>query len=183
MAADKWLAEIGPVRITELTTRDVEAVLADHDHLARSSLRHLRSALSQAINFAMRRDDVGRNVSLAAMMPVESASTEPCKSLDADEAAKLFDLCSTDAPVFCVSLVLGLRPGEATALRWDWIDLDAEVLHVRRTVRGRQIVDEPKTAGAVRSLAMPTRLTALLRRHRAEQLATRMAAERCDSCA
>ena len=55
----------------------------------------------------------------------------------------------------------GLRRGEALALRWSDVDLDAGVLRVRGTlarVDGALVVTEPKTAKSRRSVRSPPRL-------------------------
>lgn len=75
-----------------------------------------------------------------------------------------------------VSLLLttGLRIGEATALRWEDVDLHAGVVHIRRgNDRGHET--EVKTAGSVRSVAVLPEILTLwgTRRERGLVFATR----------
>jgi integrase len=75
-------------------------------------------------------------------------------------------------------LGLGLRPGEATGLRWSDVDLDDRVLHVRQAVKwhaGVPVVGEPKTKRSRRSLAMPTPVADALRAHKVRYAAERLA--------
>ena len=60
-----------------------------------------------------------------------------------------------DTPLFALLVNTGLRRGEALALRWSDVDLDAGVLRVRGTlarVDGALVVTEPKTAKSRRSV-------------------------------
>lgn len=73
----------------------------------------------------------------------------------------------------------GLRKGEALALRWDRVDLEAGVLRVAATisrVTGRLIISEPKTARSRRTVPLSPAIVALLRKHKAGQAAERLKA-------
>ena len=73
----------------------------------------------------------------------------------------------------------GLRKGEALALRWDRVDLDAGVLRVAATIGrigDRLVISEPKTDRARRTVPLSPAVVAMLRRHRTEQKAERLRA-------
>jgi integrase len=73
----------------------------------------------------------------------------------------------------------GLRRGEALALRWSDVDLDAGLLVVRGTlgrVGGHLIITDPKTERSRRTVPLPASLVAMLRAHRATQEAERLVA-------
>jgi integrase len=101
-------------------------------------------------------------------------------ALDFPEAARLQEIgealhaagqCRLWAAVF-TSLSIGLRRGEVMALRWQDLDLEAGVLHVRQnlTVHNNELqLGKPKTQKAVREIPLPASLTAALKRHKAEQ--------------
>lgn len=62
-----------------------------------------------------------------------------------------------EAVAIC-SVTLGLRRGEACGLRWEDIDLRTGEVRVRRsrqTVRGREVVENPKTERSARSCWLP----------------------------
>ena len=64
-------------------------------------------------------------------------------------------------------------------LAWSDVDLDANVLYVRRTrivVGGRAQDSEPKTAAGRRAIPLDDSLVAVLRAHKARQAAHRLAA-------
>ncbi len=58
-------------------------------------------------------------------------------------------------------LLLGLRPGEAVALKWQDVDTENKVLYVagaRKWTPGGYVIGAAKTKRSVRSLAMPPKL-------------------------
>ncbi len=72
-----------------------------------------------------------------------------------------------------------MRKGEALALRWDDVDLDAASLRVRGTlarVDGALVVSEPKTAKSRRTLPLSAGVISMLRAHRKAQVAERLRA-------
>src|SRR5690606_24520229 len=81
-------------------------------------------------------------------------------------------------------LGLGLRRGEALALRWSMIDLGAATVTIAKQYvrvrdqggRGRLVEVDTKTPESKATLVMPDTLVDVLRQHRADQLRTRMAA-------
>ncbi len=73
----------------------------------------------------------------------------------------------------------GLRRGEALALHWSDVDLDAGMLMVRGTlgrVGGKLVITEPKTDRSRRKVPISPPLVAMLRAHRATQEVERIAA-------
>ena len=73
----------------------------------------------------------------------------------------------------------GLRRGEALALHWSDVDLNAGTLIVRGTlgrIGGKLVITEPKTDRSRRTIPIAPSLVAMLRAHRADQEAERLAA-------
>lgn len=120
--------------------------------------------------------------------------TSPCDHMDAPSQVIGDLVVPTDAEVdkilatargqwnaarWSVALALGLRQGEALGLRWDDIDLDEGVLHVRQSlmrVTGKGIVfGTPKSETSKRSLAIPPSLLASMKAHRKTQNEKRLA--------
>ncbi|MDA1298285.1 MAG: tyrosine-type recombinase/integrase, partial [Chloroflexi bacterium] len=75
-------------------------------------------------------------------------------------------------PVFLLALSTGARVSELLALRWESVDWNTRLLtisHSLRLVKGGAKLDEPKTHGSVRRVALPPQVIASLKRHRAGQ--------------
>lgn len=169
--------ELASVTLTRLTTDRIEHALgrmAD-DGLSRESLIKVRSLIQQVCRFGERRSLLSRNPAAAVELPSGLAISDDGRALTPEQARLLLDSASGDRlyALWCAMTMLGLRPGEALGLHWDQIDLEAERLDVRRTLRqgadGLEIVDELKTVRSRRSLEMPELLTAGLRQRRTRQ--------------
>lgn len=187
----RWAAgiitdQIGKVQITKLTVQRVESML---DKLAtggmsKASLSKIKIKLGQFIEYAERRDQVRRNVARLAEIPAEATPQADRRSLTPNEARTLLETlrATRNGAQYALSLMMGLRPGEAAALYWEDLDLDADPATVNVT-RGVQrdgglvtISDNLKTAGSKRTLAIPGDLVSWLQGHRRAQLAERLAA-------
>ena len=73
----------------------------------------------------------------------------------------------------------GCRLGEAVALRWQDVDLDAGTVCIARTaqkINGEWIVTAPKTPAGARTLAVPNEVVIALRRQRARTAERRLRA-------
>jgi integrase len=99
----------------------------------------------------------------------------------ADEAKRFLKAARDDRwyALYSVALALGLRRGEALALRWVDVDLVDNVLRVRRSLQrtgGQLRLGPVKTDGSERAVALPAGLVDVLRGHRALQRTERAAA-------
>jgi integrase len=82
-------------------------------------------------------------------------------------------------PVLVLMAATGLRKGEALALRWDRVDLEAGTIKVAATIariNHKLVVSEPKTDRSRRTVPLPPAVVAMLRKHRTEQKAERLRA-------
>jgi integrase len=141
----------------------------------------LKRALSQAERWAV----IPRNVAKLVDSPrVRRADVVP---LTPAEARNLLDTVAGDrlAALYSVAIALGLRQGEALALRWSDVDMDAGTLRVRRTVQrvkrpgaseSALLYSEPKSARSRRTIVLPQVCAASLRTHRAQQAEERLIA-------
>ncbi len=167
-ATTKLIEMIGSKRLRSLTAAEVEKAFRETDY-ARESYIKLRSTLGKALDYAMRRKLVTTNVARHVELPAEAPRTEPGRALTIEQAKVLLALAETRRlyPIWLLMLTLGLRPGEATGLTWHDIDLDNNVIHIRRSLKlegGKLNVDEHlKTRRSRRSLAAPPIVTNALR--------------------
>ena len=81
---------------------------------------------------------------------------------------------------YSVALALGLRRGEALALRWEDVDLEAGIMHVRHHLHrprgGGWKLAAPKSARGKRAIRMPRFAIEALGEHRKRQVEERLAA-------
>lgn len=168
---------LGRKRVTELRSTDIEAMLLELKQLGRSA-RYMRLALNltrRVLDYGMRRDVVKRNVADRIHAPDGPTATRT--GLSPDEARRLLDACAGHrlGGLVSLSLLLGLRPGEAAGLTWEHVDLTSDeatltvAASLRRDRSSRLVLVPPKTPSSRRTLALPDGAVALLARQRREQ--------------
>jgi integrase len=152
-----------------------EPVRALSDSTIRSTYTVLRAALDGAVRDGL----LARNPAAQVRRP--GVERGEARHLDGDAVTAV--LRAAGASRYHPALVLiastGLRKGEALALRWDRVDLDAGVLRVAATVgrvAGRLLITEPKTARSRRVVPLSPAVVAMLRRHRTAQKVERLRA-------
>jgi integrase len=186
--------EIGHLRLARLTPQEVQKMVQNlmakksqlkkkgaeakplSNRTVQLSLVILRMALKKAETWGL----VARNVALLADAPkVERFEVQP---IDADEARKLLEIFGNDDrwdALFTVGLAMGLRIGEALALKWSDIDFENRALRISSSLQrsNRKLVIVPvKTKKSARVLNIPKVLLDKLRDHRTRQLKERLAA-------
>lgn len=171
---------LGRVPIARLTPQQVQALLtAKGEDLAPATVVYIRAVLRRALTQAVRWGIAPRNV--AAMVDPPRIIRREIRPLTPDEARRLLDGVRGDRleALYAVALALGLREGEAFGLGWDDVDFDNATLtvsHALLRMKGRLELVEPKTARSRRTIALPRRVVAVLRAHRARQLEDRFVA-------
>ncbi|MFJ3235078.1 tyrosine-type recombinase/integrase [Streptomyces sp. NPDC086787] len=146
-----------------------------------------------ALNHAMRRGHVTRNVAMLAVPPrIEDEEVEP---YDIEEVQRLLSEAAKlrNSVRWSIALALGLRQGEALGLRWSDVDLKAGILRVRKNrlrpkylhgcggecgrkpgyckqrIRKNEDTANTKSRAGRRVIGVPDELARLLELHRQEQ--------------
>jgi integrase len=70
-------------------------------------------------------------------------------------------------PLYETAILTGMRQGEIFALRWQDVDLDEGVIHVRKTYHEQFGEGEPKSQASIRYVDMPSELVRILSEHKA----------------
>ena len=174
-------APFGAIRLDRLRPSDVEAlVLAMRDKdLSDSTIRQTYTVLRAGLDGAVRDGLLARNP--VALVKRPGVERQEARHLDADAVTAVLRAAqgSRYHPVLLLIAATGLRKGEALALHWDRVDLDAGTLRVAATItriEGRLVISEPKTPRARRVVPLSASMVAMLRKHRTEQLAERLRA-------
>lgn len=158
---------------------DVDQKPAPVRALSDATIRQAYTVLRAGLDGAVRDGLLARNPAAAVRRP--GVARREAKHASAVDVNKLL-LCADGLRyrnVLVLIAATGLRRGEALALHWSDIDLDAGSLVVRGTlgrVSGQLVITEPKTDRSRRSVPIATPLVAMLRSHRADQAAERLAA-------
>ncbi len=171
------LAILGSVPLRDLTATDVRKALVQvAETRSTRTVQIARNCLVRAIRRAQAHNLVRRNVAELAELP-SGQEGRPSKALTLDQAKALLDAAEASSlhAYIVLSLLTGIRPEEARALRWDHVDLDGEPPHVDvfRSVRAHGDV---KTRTSRRTLAIPDAAVDALRTRHARQAGHRLRA-------
>ena len=125
--------------------------------LAVATLRRIHATLLSALGTAVRRGHLDRNPASTVELPPTRRREQRTWTLD--ELQTFLEATSGDFVhlLFTLLALLGLRRGEALALRWEDADLNAGRLTVRQAavlVGGRVVVGEPKSRSGHRTIAI-----------------------------
>ena len=173
--------ELGGIPLGRLVVMQVERLMSQQlsAGVPPRSVHHLRAVLSNALNDAMRWGLIDRNVAALAKPP--SVPEREVRALTVEDAKNILAAVEGDRlePLFTVPLTLGLRQGEALAVRWTDVDFDAGTLRIERTLQrvdGEYCFLPPKSKRSRRILPLPDPVIRALHAHRRRQLEERLLA-------
>jgi len=164
----------GATALDKLRPTDIEALILAMraKPLSDSTIRSTYTVLRLGLNGAVRDGLLARNP--AALVPSPGMARHEAKYLDADTVAAMLRAAQSSRYHLALLLIAttGLRRGEALALAWDQVDLDAGVLKVAATIariEGRLLISGPKTVRSRREVPLDPVVVTMLRRHRTAQ--------------
>jgi integrase len=145
---------------------------------APSHIVKVHRIISRALEIAVRRGRVGRNV--ARLVDVPSISSAEVRPFNSEEAKRILAAAEQirNGARWSVGLALGLRQGEALGLRWTYVDLEQGMVRVwwqLQRQKGRGLVFREPKGRSRRVVPLPAQLLRNLRAHRKSQLAERLA--------
>lgn len=147
--------------------------------LSSTSAHQAHVILSRALKVAMARGLVTRNAATYGdAPPVRNEAFEVLNEAQA-RAVLATSRGKRNAARYTVAFSLGLRQGEALALRWSDLDLDARLMQVRHSlsrITGEGLRLGPTKSKRERTIVIPAPLLAELKAHRIAQNAERLAA-------
>jgi len=129
----------------------------------------LHKSLSQAVSWSLVPRNVGEAVKAPRPAPKEMQPLSP------DEARRLLDTAGGDSleALYVLAIHTGMRQGELLGLKWEDVDLTANVIRVRRTllrIKGRIVLGEPKTKKSRRTVHLTGAASRALEEHLGRQL-------------
>ena len=175
---------LGARKVRDLTAHEVDVWLHElSDRLSTRTVRQVRACLDRAIDRAMARDKVRRNVVALCAVP-NGRPGRPSKSLTTAQAREVLARTAGERMhhYIVLSLLTGARTEELRALTWKHVHLNGipeatppipPFVEVWRSVRS---TGDTKTRRSRRTLALPARAVEALRAQRLEQARERQEA-------
>jgi integrase len=149
---ERWiLPHFKDWKLSEVRTPDVQTFVNRFADYSKSVLKHVRATLSVLLATAVDWQYLERN-------PVEGVKLPPGKSvkrapvLSTEQTAKV--IANLEEPyrtMVVVASATGMRESEVLPLKWEDVDMKAQVIRVRRSLyRGK--LNAPKTEGSEREI-------------------------------
>jgi len=173
-------ARVGSVPIQKLQAAHLQQVYAAMAHagLSDRTRLHAHRVVSTMLKHATQWGIVPRNV--ANMVDAPRVKGRELEILTPAQVQQVLEALR-GKPLYLIALLMlasGLRRGEALAVRWQNVDLDAGTLRVtqafEQTKRGGLRIKEPKTRHGRRAVTLPPSTVAELRAHRKTQQELRL---------
>lgn len=171
------------------------------DGASKGTVHQVHRTIRTALNDAMKRDFITKNPASIAKAP--TPDEDEIEPFSKDEIRSLFKTprSSRNSTRWIVAIALGLRQGEALGLQWSDLDLEHQILRVRRSrlrpkyrhgcdspcgrkhaghcpqrVNEREDTKDTKSKAGRRIIGLPAPLVLELARHLEEQQAERQTA-------
>lgn len=150
--------------------------------LSTNTVHMAHRVLARSLKVALQRKKVTLNVAGSDSMDAPPRIDKEIEPIPDVDVVKILAAAKGDpyGARWSVALSLGLRPGEALGLRWENVDLDGGVLHVKEQLQrqvGKGLVSTtPKSAAGVRAMVLPKTMLASLKAHKKLQAQARLAA-------
>ncbi|MCI2170715.1 tyrosine-type recombinase/integrase [Schleiferilactobacillus perolens] len=168
------------IRLSEITAARLQLAVNKWSKEV-TSYRRWFNYLVKALNFAVIQGYIPHNPARKVVMPKRSdtAGDKPENFWDRDELATFFSYINPETEpeklaLFRILAFGGLRRGECLALTWADIDFTAGTIRVNKTLtqgmKGRQIIQAPKTRKGRRTIAMDPETMAIIKKWRIKQM-------------
>jgi integrase len=162
--------ELGSRKLSSLSRVDVQD-FADRllaTGLDPSTVKNTLKPLRVIYRRALARSEVAINPTTCLELPACRGRRQ--RIADPAEASALIEaLPEADRALWALALYAGLRRGELWALRWEDIDLEASVIHVRRAWDPKAGMIEPKSEAGTRKVPIAAVLRRILVEHKLRQ--------------
>ncbi len=165
---------LGPKRVSQLETRDVQklyAAMQNQHGLSARLVRHTHSALRQVLEQGVEWKLIIRNPADSLKRKLPKVAEVERRVLDEGEAARFLAACQgkVHGLIFEFALLSGMRPEEFLALQWRDVNFERNTSQVRRAlVRHKKTwcFQPPKTKGSRRVVSLPVSLMRRLAAHK-----------------
>lgn len=198
----KVCVRLGSTKIDKLTSAEIEYFLKEE---LVSGLSHTVVRLEyRVLNVALKAAMEWHIIMLNPMSPIKppKPSKSPAKVLSPTDVSRLLEISKDDPILFvvvCLGALCGLRRGEIAGLRWQDVDMDHQILHIRHSMSRREndtisegsyplvihgeksslVLDKTKTEDSAQDIFIPSLAAESLRSIKIWQHKNRLILGRC----
>jgi len=160
---------IGEIQLIKLSPKNIQDLYSKllESGLSSTSVRYVHNNLHKALEYGVKLQALPRNP--AEMVTPPKINRYEASTLTPEQVVQLLDACGEKEifwPVL-LAVTLGLRRGEALALRWEDVDLDAKQVYVHHSALCANLesftISETKTKSSRRLLRLPDYVADVLR--------------------
>ncbi len=155
-------------KIEDLTSEEIQRYLNSlKENYSNSYIKKIYEQISQAFNFAINRGYIIRNPLMDVVKPKSMKKDKVVRAMEIEEQQKFTEYLESktikEEPyknVFLIQMFMGLRVGEALALRYGDIDLRKNIINVNKTLtkdKNEHVImgDTTKTYAGIREVPIP----------------------------
>ena len=155
-------------KIEDLTSEEIQRYLNSlKENYSNSYIKKIYEQISQAFNFAINRGYIIRNPLMDVVKPKSMKKDKVVRAMEIEEQQKFTEYLESktikEEPyknVFLIQMFMGLRVGEALAIRYGDIDLIKNVINVNKTLtkdKNERVImgDSTKTYAGIREVPIP----------------------------
>jgi integrase len=163
----------GGWRLADIRTPDVQIYVNQmSNHYAPSVLRHIRATLSQVLSSAREWGYLETNSALGVRLPPKGTVQTKVTYKPEEIRQLLLRMPAGYSTMVVLAAVTGIRASELFALRWADVDLDRQIIQIRRSFyRGE--FGPPKSKASERAIPIGPSLQVLLAVHRQHTMTDR----------
>jgi len=179
---------IGSKKLAKLTARDVRQMVEalrskplsrGKGTMSDRAVQYVHTTLRAALEQACREELIPRNVAKLVQASVRDAQQHEPYSVEESNRLLAHAEGHRLHALWVLLVMLGLRRGEALALRWADVDFNADTVAILGSLQrvGNHLQQVPtKTRGSLRTIPLPAPCLEALRAHRARQNSDQLAA-------
>lgn len=165
-----WLHTLDAVLVSALQKQHVERLVAEmRPQLSAKTIANCLGTLTGAIQFARDQEIIFANPldgfkaprqrKVEMWIPTAEQMQRLMRSLDSNTSIGL-----RNALMIRIAAVTGMRIGEIRALSWDCVDFERGLVRVNKDADRNQIIGEPKTSAAFRTIGIDAGIVSQMRR-------------------
>lgn len=162
------IPHFGEMQIGDIRTSDIQVFYDSKKEYAHSTVRTMGILLYGIFQSAIEDEWIQTNPAKSKRLTMSTKKTER-KALTSEKvsniASSIHKLRPLDGVFLALLLYTGVRRGEALGLKWEDIDWDEKLIHIKRAVKfsgNRPIVGDPKSSAGIRVIPLHPALEQIL---------------------